>query len=185
MVNANSQNSPSTYDQMLANGLRDVHQIKDGLTATSSAEYLKIFSGNQRQALALTSGLDYTANPMWKAAEKIEYRKLFDDKSLTGNQTQDQWLSTVSFARKLDANWTLLVKNYLLFQNNRGDTAGNSIGNSYQESLLTGFAWRPTDSNKVNGLMRYEYKKVDDQSQLLCDRYYAHIASASLDYHPN
>jgi hypothetical protein len=185
LVDAAYNASPSTFDQLVANGLRNVHPLAAGLSATSTAELLRVFDGTQRQALALGSRLDYTAHPDWKASGTIEFRRLGDDPSLPGDQSQRQWLSTLTVARKLDASWTLLLKNYLLLHFNHDDVAGNPIGDTREERFLIGAAWRPLDNNRINGLARYEYKSVSDQSQPLGEHYDAHIASATMDYHPD
>jgi len=184
MLDANQDNSPSSFDQMLVNGLQQHTQLQDGLVAHSGAEYLSVLSGNQRQALALTGALDWTVDSRSRAAAKLEYRRLFDASAVAGDQTQDQWLSTLSYARKLDGGWTLLLKNYYLCQENHDDASGQPLGNARQERFLSGFAWRPRADNRFNALARYEYKAVDDGAQLQGERYSAHIGSVSADYHP-
>jgi hypothetical protein len=188
MVDAQQTNpaadNPASYDRLLANGLKNMQAVAQGVVVTSTAEYLHVFNGDQRKGLALGSGVSYSAHPDWRATAKLEYRRLFDSASLPGNQTQDQWLATVTLARKLDDDWTLLLKNYLLTQFNRDDAAGAAMGDSHQERFLAGFAWRPVDNNKVNALARYEFKSIDDKSQPLGEQYEAHIASAVMDYHP-
>ena len=96
-----------------------------------------------------------------------------------------QILSTILYARKLDSDWTLLLKNYYLYQHNRDDAAGRAIGNARQERFITGFAWRPTSHNQFNALARYEYKAVDDGSQSLGERYDANIFSVNMEYKPS
>jgi hypothetical protein len=110
---------------------------------------------------------------------------LFDDKSLTGNQSQSQWLNTIAIARKIDRDWTILSRNYLLYTENKDDRAGIKRGNTLQDRFQVGLAWRPVDNNKVNGLARYEYKLVDDRALLDGEDYRTHIISAHGDYHPS
>ena len=169
----------------LANGLRNTWNISEGLTANTGVEYLHILKGASRHALALTGGADYTANPLWKLSGRLEYRRLFDDKLVAGDQAQDQWLSTLAVARKLDRDWTLLARNYLLYTANNQDAAGLAQGDAFQDRFQIGAAWRPVDNNKVNGLMRYEYKMARDKSQATGDDYDTHIVSTHLDYHPS
>src|SRR5690606_25493284 len=108
----------------------------------------------------------------------LEFRRLFDDKSLTGNQSQSLWLNTVAIARKIDRDWTILSRNYLLYTENKDDRAGIKRGNTLQDRFQVGLAWRPVDNNKVNGLARYEYKLVDDRALLDGEDYRTHIISA-------
>jgi hypothetical protein len=184
-VDAYSDANVSSSDQMLVNGLQNRTQLTEGLQLTSTAEYLAVLSGSRQEAAAMTGGLDYSGSKTWRASAKLEYRRIFDDQSLPGDQSRDQLLATHAYARKLDADWTLLLKNYYLYQHNRDDAAGRAIGNARQERFITGFAWRPTRHNQFNALARYEYKAVDDGSQLLGERYEANIGSLNLEYKPS
>ena len=185
LVDAYSDTNASSSDQMLVNGLQNRSTVADGLQVTSSAEYLSVLSGSRQEAAALTGGLDYTGSKVWRASNKLEYRRVFDDTTLAGDQSRDQILSTILYARKLDSDWTLLLKNYYLYQHNRDDAAGRPIGNARQERFITGFAWRPTSHNQFNALARYEYKVVDDGSQALGERYDANIFSVNMEYKPS
>lgn len=175
-------------DMQLASGLRNTWNVAEGLAANTNLEYLHVFQGAQQKGVAASIGVDYTANALWKASAKLEFRRLFDSAQYVGNQSQDQWLSTLSIARKLNRDWTLLARNYLLFTRNHDNISGAPQGNNLQERAQLGVAWRPVDDNRVNGLARYEYKNVRTEGQAtfeaLGDNYYAHIVSAHLDYHP-
>lgn len=185
MRDAMSNQQANLRDMQLANGLRNTWNISEGLTANTGIEYLHILKGASRHALALTGGADYTANPLWKLSGRLEYRRLYDDKLVAGDQAQDQWLNTLAVARKLDRDWTLLARNYLLYTVNNQDSAGLNQGDALQDRFQIGAAWRPVDNNKVNGLMRYEYKMTHDKSQATGEDYDTHIVSAHLDYHPS
>ena len=182
---AMSSQQANLRDMQLANGVRNSWNLKEGLAATTSFEYLRVVKGNSQDAIALTGGLDYTANPLWQSSGRLEFRRLFDDKLLTGNQSTSQWLNTLSVARKLDRDWTILTRNYLLFSQNNEDSLGANKGNTLQDRYQIGMAWRPVDNNKVNGLARYEYKMVQDKSQIDGEDYRTHIVSAHVDYHPS
>lgn len=172
-------------DLQLASGLRNTFNVNEGLVASTNVEYLKVINGQQQQAVAVAGGLDYSTNPLWRASAKLEYRRLFDSKIAPGNQAQDQWLNTIAWARKLTRDWTFLARNYLLYTRNNDDAAGLPVGNVLQDRAQLGFAWRPVDDNRFNGLARYEYKTVRDKSQIDGDNYRAHIVSTHLDYHPS
>ncbi|MGB4811142.1 MAG: hypothetical protein WBP13_01490 [Methylophilaceae bacterium] len=187
-----SEQQANITDMQLANGARNTWNISEGVVANTGIEYLKIFKGEQQNALALTAGLDYTVNPLWKASGRIEYRRLFDNDTLAGNQATSQWLNTVSFARKLDRDWTLLTRNYLLYTENNDDASGVARGNTLQDRFQIGAAWRPVDNSLVNGLARYEYKTVRDKSIAsdpltgnIGENYRTHLVSAHMDYHPS
>ncbi|KAB8058793.1 hypothetical protein GCN74_15215 [Janthinobacterium sp. FT14W] len=172
-------------DLQLASGLRNTWNLGEGLAANTNVEYLKVMNGQQQQAVAVAAGFDYAVNPLWRGAVKLEYRRLFDSDIAPGDQRQDQWLNTIAWARKLSRDWTLLARNYLLYTRNNDDASGAPVGNVLQDRAQLGFAWRPVDDNRFNGLARYEYKTVRDQSQIDGDNYRAHIVSTHLDYHPS
>jgi hypothetical protein len=184
-TDAYSDTNASTSDQMLVNGVQNRRMVGEGVQLSTSGEYLSVLSGSHQEAVALTGGLDFTTSKIWRAGARLEYRQIFDDQTLPGDQGRDQVLSTVTYARKLDQDWTLLLKNYYLYQHNRDDAAGKPMGNARQERFITGFAWRPTEHNRFNALARYEYKAVDDGSQILGDRYDANIGSVNLEYKPS
>jgi len=172
-------------DAQLASGVRNTWQATDSLSLNTSVEYLKTLNGAQQQAFALSGGADYRIDAYTNVSGKLELRRLSDRADSPGDQSQDQWLNTLSFAKKLSADWTLLTRNYFFYQQNHQDSSGNPIGNTTQDRAQFGFAWRPQDNNTVNGLARYEYKTVKDFSQANGDNYHAHILSAHLDFKPN
>jgi len=180
-----SSQQASIRDMQVANGLRNTWNIKEGIAASTGVEYLRVVKGNSQDAMAITGGIDYTANPLWQSSGRLEFRRLFDDKIVLGDQSQNQWLSTVSLAHKLNRDWTILTRNYLLFTQNNDDGLSQDQGNILQDRYQVGMAWRPVDNNKINGLARYEYKMVKDKSQLDGDNYRTHIVSTHADYHPS
>ncbi|MCC7006725.1 MAG: hypothetical protein IT497_08780 [Ottowia sp.] len=182
---ATAMGSSRVRDMALATGERHTWNVDDGIVATTGVEYLKILQGNTQNALALSAGLDYSVDPLWRASTKLEYRRLFQNPVVAASQGQNQWLSTTSFARKLDRDWTLLLRNYLLFSQKNYNASGLASGNALQDRAQIGFAWRPTDNNRYNALARYEFKVVNDQSQLNGDNYRTHIVSLHGDYHPS
>jgi hypothetical protein len=173
-------------DQQLATGVRNTWHIREGLAYTASAEYLKIFSGTVQDAFAVAVGTDRTFGEFWKTSARLEYRQLFDDKSTVGiDDRQDQILSTVAVARKLSRDWTLLARNYLLYQNK------HDLGSRLEDRIQIGAAWRPVDHNRWNVLSRYEYKTVRDAAGTTgagnpgAENYQAHVVSMHGDYHPS
>lgn len=185
LQNNETNSGIGTRDMAVATGERHTWNIADGITAQTGAEYLKIFNGSAQSALALTTGIDYAVNPIWRASGKLEYRRLFDSPTNPAKQTQNQWLSTLSFARKMSNDWTFLARNYLLFTHKDYDANGLPSGNGIQDRAQLGFAWRPTETNRYNALARYEYKIVNDQSIANGDNYRTHIISMHGDYHPS
>jgi hypothetical protein len=172
-------------DLQLATGLRNTWNPAQGVALSTNAEYLHVISGAQQTGLALAGGVDYSVNPLWKASAKLELRRLFDNHAEAGDQSQQQWISTLSFARKLNRDWTLLTRNYALYTRNHDNASGAPVGNVLQDRAQLGFAWRPVDHNQVNALARYEFKTVKDHAQTEGDNYTAHILSTHVDYHPS
>ncbi|UUZ53435.1 hypothetical protein LP419_32210 [Massilia sp. H-1] len=173
------------HNAQLASGLRNSFQLRPGVSAATGIEYLKVLDGAAQEAVAVSGAIDYRVDPLWSASAKLEYRKLFDRADLLADQSQDQWLSTLTLARKLSEDWTLLARNYLLYQRNRDDLQGAALGNTVQDRAQLGFAWRPRERNDVNALARYEYKTVRDQARAEGEDYRAHIVSVHADYHPS
>ncbi|CCD29402.1 Putative conserved repeat domain [Candidatus Glomeribacter gigasporarum BEG34] len=182
-----SGQTANVRDMAQASGVRNTWNIAEGISATTSAEYLHVFNGPQQKALALSGGLDYAANPLWRGSTKLEFRRLFDNPALLGNQGQNQWLSTVAVARKLDRDWTLLARNYVLYTQNQDNAQAQPLGNTMQNRAQIGVAWRPVDNNRVNALAMYEYKleRDDAQAERANIRTDAHILSTHMDYHPS
>jgi hypothetical protein len=178
----------STRDAQLATGLRNTWQGGEGITWTTGAERLKRLSGGGQEATALVGGLDVTTDPLWKLAARLELRRLSDDpRTATGNEGQDSVLSTVTLARKLTRDWTLLARNYALYT---GLKAG---GERLQDRAQAGVAYRDTDTNRVNALGKVEFKTERDRSgEPTADvgtptsesRRDALIVSVLADYHP-
>ena len=170
-------------DMQLATGVRNTWNVREGLAYTTNAEVLKVFQGGVRNAFALGGGVDYRASELTQVSGRLEWRRLYDDTATVGDQSENQYLSTVSVARKMDRDWTFLARNYLLIN----DFAN---GARIQDRFQIGAAWRPVDHNRFNGLGRYEYKTQRDTRPLSTtvtpeDTYRAHIVSMHGTYHPS
>jgi hypothetical protein len=175
-----SGSTAANRDMQLATGVRNTWNVREGLAYTTNAEVLKVFQGSVRNAFALGGGVDYRMNELTQFSGRIEWRRLNDDLTVDGNQTENQYLSTLSLARKMDRDWTFLARNYLLV--NSFDN-----GNRIQDRLQFGAAWRPVDHNRFNALGRYEYKTQRDTRAIATpeDTYRAHIISVHGTYHPS
>ncbi len=163
-------------DMQAASGIRNMWDIDEGLRASTSAERLTVFAGNGAQATALTGGIDYTANPLWRGAARLEWRRT-DSTALAAGA--DTYLSTITLARKLDRDWTILGRNYLLYTDNKDK------GDILQDRFQVGAAYRDNDTNLVNALAKYEYLIEKDESVDPRSLRKTHILSAHADYHPS
>lgn len=181
----------SGRDVQAASGIRNNWDIREGLRLSSSAERVNVIAGDTGDSTGLALALDYSANPLWRGAVRVEHRISEDVAHTEANEAFDTTLLQFMLARKLSRDWTLLGRNYLLATNykERGDVL--------QDRFQLGLAYRDTDRNRVNALMRYEYKLERDESGLtLLDgqvvngtsqdvRTRAHIVSSHADWHPS
>ncbi|MBL8520265.1 MAG: DUF11 domain-containing protein [Betaproteobacteria bacterium] len=140
-------------DAEAALGLRNLWTLSEGLRLQTGFERVHAMSGSGNgESSALTFGLDYTANPIWKGSARLELR---DGKS------SDSILATVAAAAKLSKDWTLLARNSYSLVKNKGSLTGEVE----QERAQAGVAYRDTDSDVWNGLARVEHRNEKDDSQ--------------------
>jgi hypothetical protein len=171
----------SGADAQMASGIRQGFDLAEGWRASAGYEQIKVLSGSAAPAQAVSLGLDYTANPLWKGSTKLEVRRSGD----VANTAQDDRFTTtmwqVMAARKLDRDWTLLARNYLLA------TAYSAKGDVLQDRAQLGLAWRPVDHNRFNALAKIEHKQERDASNAAVGdlQSRAWIASAHGDWHPS
>ena len=182
----------SGRDVQAASGIRNTWNVAEGLRLSSSAEHVNVIDGSTGDNTGLALALDYSANPLWRGALRVEHR-ISDDVRQTEevNEAFDTTLVQFMAARKLNRDWTLLARNYLL------STNYEARGDVLQDRFQIGAAYRDTDRNRINALMRYEYKLERDESGLtLLDgnvvdgtsqdvRTRAHIVSSHADWHPS
>ncbi len=181
----------SGRDVQAASGIRNNWDIREGLRLSSAVERVNVISGNTGDATGISLAMDYTANPLWRGSARVEHRISEDVKGTDANEAFDTTLVQFMLARKLNRDWTLLARNYLL------KTDYKERGDVFQDRFQIGAAYRDTDRNRVNALMRYEYKLERDESGLVWMdglavsgksqdiRTRAHIVSSHADWHPS
>ena len=171
----------SGRDAQVASGIRQGFDLAPGWRASAGYEQVQVLDGNTARAQAVTGGLDYSADPLWRATTRLELRRSGDIPDLPGDDRFTTTLWQVMVARKLDRDWTLLARNYLLA------TDYAAKGDVLQDRAQIGLAWRPVDHNRFNALAKLEHKLERDASQaatgLLESR--AWIASTHADWHPS
>ena len=148
-----------------AMGLRNQWSVADGIRLNTSFERLSPLGTEGRDALAVTGGLEYTANPLWKGTVRGEYRSAGDE---------DHILGSLGYAGRLTEDWTLL-----------GRTVFSHVldGPTYERSRL-GVAYRDIESNKWNSLFRYEHRYDQEPREDLEWNRTAHVFSTHFDYRP-
>ena len=169
-------------ESQIASGLRNAWQLGDGVLLSTGAERLRLLSGTGQNATAATLGLDYTRSEIWKASGRLEWRRLNNSAVSTAAgaiNSQDTVLSTVNVARKLDRDWTLLVRNYYLATNNHG-----AVQNGWQDRFQIGAAYRPVDNNRFDALAKLEYK-TENQINAQNEHRKVLVGAAQFNYHPS
>jgi hypothetical protein len=167
-------------DLQLASGVRNAWSVAEGWRVSTAYENLRVISGQTAAVNAASVGLDWTANPLWRASTRLELRRSGD----LGDTPEDERFNTMLFqamvARKLDRDWTLLARDYRL----KTDYAAR--GDVLQDRAQLGLAYRDTDTNRVNALAKVEFKSERDASNAAVGelKSRAWIVSAHGDYHP-
>jgi hypothetical protein len=172
----------SGRDLQMASGARHFWDIAEGIRANVAVEHVKVLSGNTATATAYAAGIDYSAHPLWRGSTRIEHRRSGDLASTTTvNEAFNTTLWSVMAARKLDRDWTLLARNYLLV------TDYAARGDVFQDRAQLGVAYRDTDTNRINALGKLEVKHETDASNPAVGelKSRAVIVSAHADYHPS
>ncbi len=147
-------------DTEAAIGLRNTWLLAEGLKLGTSIERVHAVAGagtNENTALAF--GLEYTANPLWKASTRLELRDA---------TASDGLLHTIGLASRLAPDWTLLARNTLSIQRNKatGEGATATTGGEHViDRLQAGIAWRDTAKNDKDLLARIELKTEKDTTQ--------------------
>ncbi len=157
-------------DVEAAIGLRNRWYLSKDVRASTNLERVTTLEGpDSTDATAVSLGLEYLANPLWKATGKIDLR--WADQA-------DTILNTLGIAYKLSRDWTLLTRNTVNFTDN------HKAGNRLQDRFQLGAAYRQVDTNQWDTLTKIEYKLEKDESIAdVIDRN-AYIFSTHVNYHP-
>ncbi|MDX2220916.1 MAG: hypothetical protein SF172_18010 [Burkholderiales bacterium] len=140
-------------DAEAAFGLRNLWTLGEGLKLGTGFERIHALSGKgDAESTAITLGLEYSRNPLWKGTARLELRD---------GATSDSILSTLGIASKLNSDWTFLGRNTFTLTRNQGTSAGELM----QDRFQAGVAYRQTDSNEWSGLARVELKVEKDTTQ--------------------
>lgn len=128
-------------------GLRNRWVISNGLVANTSLERVSPLVGTTGDdAYAVTGAVEYTRSERFKTTGRMEVRT-----STLG----DQVLASVGHAHKLSRDLTLLARTLW-------DRSGDEQARGRSQLAL---AWRQTDRNAVNGLVRLDHR-LDQQDAL-------------------
>ncbi len=176
-------------DIQAASGMRNRWDLAEGLRLDTSLEHTNVISGNVGDSTGVGVALDYSANPLWRGNIRLEHRISDDVADTPVDEAYHTTLLQFLAARKLNRDWTVLARNYLL------RTVYAARGDVLQDRFQVGLAYRDTDTNRINALARYEYKLEKDESGMDGSgfgsdtgqeiRTSAHIVSAHADWHPS
>ena len=199
-----------------ANGVRNTWAWQEGVTATTALEYLRVLDGASGDAAAIALGYDRHTSPLWKLSGKLEWRRVFDKRGgvavVDAGQTavaSDSVLSTAALARRLNRDWTLLVRNHLLINRyaqghaqlhaqlhaqNPGPALGAAVsavpaasGPGYtaiQDRFQLGAAYRPLAHSSLDLLSKYEYRYSRHADAQIGLELAVHLASLQANWHP-
>ena len=170
----------SGRDAQVASGVQQGIDLAEGWRASAGFELTQVLAGTTARSQAVNVGLDYSANPLWRGTTRIEHRRSGDIASTPADERFNTTLWQAMVARKLDRDWTLLARNYLLY------TDYAAKGDALQDRAQLGLAWRPVDHNRFNALAKIEHKLERDASNAAVGdlQTRAWIASAHADWHP-
>lgn len=169
------QNSIDAPQSEASTGLRNGWQVADGLRLNTTLERVTPFDGlSTSEATAVTGAIDYTAPKDWKASARLEGRWA---------DTNDTYLNTLGYARKLNDEWTALARTIVNVQLN-DDAASPDL---YQGRILAGLAWRQSAEDIWNALIRYEYKYEEGSTTLGATDMQrdVHVLATSVNYQPD
>ena len=175
----------SGRDLQLASGVRHFWDLAEGIRANAAYEQVNVLAGDVANTRAVSAGLDYSADPLWRGSTRLELRRAGSTYNTSGNTNNNDAFDTllwqIMVARKLDRDWTLLGRNYLL------STDYKDRGDVLQNRAQIGVAYRDTDTNRVNALAKLEFKSESDASNIASGplKSSAWVVSAHADYHPS
>jgi hypothetical protein len=160
----------SARDVEAAMGLRNRWNLAKDVRATTNLERVTTLEGaDNTDATAVSLGLEYLANPLWKATGKIDLR--WADQA-------DTILNTLGLAYKWSRDWTMLARNTINLTDN------HTNGNRLQDRFQLGAAYRQVDTNRWDSLTKIEYKLEQDESTSAAINRDAYIFSTHVNYHP-
>ncbi|MFM9879150.1 MAG: outer membrane protein [Burkholderiaceae bacterium] len=161
------RDSASGRDVQRALGLRNGWRVAEGLRLNTNVERLVSTAGD---ATAAGIGLEYTGSELWKGSGRLEWRQ---------DNSNTNYLITLSAARKIDRDWTLLAREYYSLVKPRVAAATDSKQNRFQ----VGFAFRPVDNNQFDALALYERRSEENVSAGIDSG--TDIISFRGNYHPS
>jgi hypothetical protein len=91
----------SSEGTQLASGVRNVWDLQPGLRASAAYEWTQVLTGVSPTTQAISGGLDFTGDPLWRGSTRLEYRVSGDVPGATTSQAFNTVLWEVMAARKI------------------------------------------------------------------------------------
>lgn len=166
----------SAREAEAALGLRNRWEINKGVFVNTSLEKVQVLEGEDntsQDATAASLGVEYLANPDWKATGRLEKRWATQS---------DNTVSAFGFAYKINDDVTLLTKNiFSQVSSNTKDTGDRTL-----DRFQLGAAYRDADQNRFDALGKFEYRYENDETELDSPvKREAYIVSTVANYHPD
>ncbi|MTI87564.1 MAG: hypothetical protein FH748_06300 [Balneolaceae bacterium] len=153
-------------------GLRNRFELSKGFGLNVGFERIFTIKGpSSNDGTAISSSVEYTANPNWKGTARAEAR--FSSQANT-------YLNTFGIGYRISPNWTFLGKNILSLNTQEGKSGLSKVA----ERFRVGAAYRDSYHNRFDALFRYEFKY--EKNANIADEHFraAHVMSAHMNYHP-
>jgi large repetitive protein len=158
-----------------ATGLRNRWLLREGVTADTSFERVSPFSEFSRlqESTAATAAIDFHHDPDWRLATRVEGRV---------STQADSFLHTLNYGRRISADWTWLNRTIFYYADNKAPQMSDRLQGRFQ----TGFAYRQTEQDRFNALMKYEFRYEDGSLDPQFEEALrmVHIISADGHYQP-
>lgn len=151
-------------------GVRNQFMISEGLGITAGLERVFSIAGTAvNEGTSVSLGLDYTANPNWKASARVETRF---------SKLEDAYITTLGYAHRITEQWSFLGKNTLAIS--KGGSGDRTL-----ERMRSGFAFRQSEYSKWNALGRYEYSYELNNGFSSGIERSVHMVSSHVNWQPN
>ena len=138
-------------------GLRNRLMLAENITGNFTIENIRTLSGQQRSdkadAFAVSAGIEYLPLETTKVTSRLEYR------TETNGSDAGSWLAELGLAQELSDDYTLLVRERYQLQ------TGESGDETIQSRLLLGMAYRPSESDRFQGLLKTEWKHEEYEAE--------------------
>lgn len=151
-------------------GLRNRFVLREGFGLNAGFERIFTVQGpSSNDGTAISSSVDYTANPNWKGTARAEARF---------GANSDSYLTSFGYGLKINDDWTFLGRNIIALNTLDGTTGFQKL----QERFQIGAAYRDTKHNHFDALFRYEFKYEIDKN--IAPNFFrtAHIISNHTNY---